>query len=101
MQPGRMGAENGVYQRQSIGMIMQSVIKYATGFCSLGIVVVAFSEKGICAILLGEHATSLVKYLQRRFPASRLEDAADGLDRLLDQVIKFIDSPGLGLNVSL
>lgn len=80
---------------------MKSAIKYAAGRCSLGTVVVASAGKGVCAILLGEHTASLVKDLQRRFPASALEEADGSLDPLLAKVVKFVDSPVMGLDVSL
>lgn len=83
------------------GETMTSAIKYAAGRCSLGTVMVASSGKGICAILLGEHAASLVKDLQKRFERVPLEEADGSLDLLLAKVVKFVDSPARGLDVSL
>jgi AraC family transcriptional regulator of adaptative response/methylated-DNA-[protein]-cysteine methyltransferase len=76
-------------------------IKYAVSHCSLGAIVVAASEKGVCAILLGDQPAPLVQNLQERFPASRLSAADGKLDRLVAKVIKFVDAPRVGLDVPL
>ena len=77
------------------------VIQYATGRCSLGAVVVAASEQGVCAILLGDAPAPLVANLQERFPAVRLAAADASLGSLLAKVVKLIDSPDVGLDVEL
>jgi AraC family transcriptional regulator, regulatory protein of adaptative response / methylated-DNA-[protein]-cysteine methyltransferase len=48
------------------------VIGYQTGGCVLGSLLVAISERGVCAILLGDDADGLVRDLYRRFPRARL-----------------------------
>ncbi len=83
------------------GETMKSTIKYAAGRCSLGTVVVASTDKGVCAILLGEQVAPLVQDLQRRFPANALEEAKGSLDALVAKVVKFVESPAMGLDVSL
>jgi AraC family transcriptional regulator of adaptative response/methylated-DNA-[protein]-cysteine methyltransferase len=78
-----------------------AAIRYAVSRCSLGAILVAASDKGVCAILLGDQPAPLVQNLQERFPASRL-DAADGrLDRLVAKVIKFVAAPKVRLDVPL
>jgi AraC family transcriptional regulator of adaptative response/methylated-DNA-[protein]-cysteine methyltransferase len=76
-------------------------IKYAVSRCSLGAILVAASEKGVCAILLGDQPAPLVQNLQERFPASRLIAADGKLDRLVAKVVKFVESPKVGLDVPL
>jgi AraC family transcriptional regulator of adaptative response/methylated-DNA-[protein]-cysteine methyltransferase len=76
-------------------------IKYAVSRCSLGAILVAASEKGVCAILLGDQAAPLVQNLQERFPASRLVAADGELDRMVAKVIKFVAAPKVGLDVPL
>jgi AraC family transcriptional regulator of adaptative response/methylated-DNA-[protein]-cysteine methyltransferase len=56
-------------------------IRYAVTRCSLGAILVAASEKGVCAILLGDQPASLVQNLQERFPKSRLAVADGKFDR--------------------
>src|ERR1700758_485838 len=76
-------ADNGSTVTRSGVHLMTTVIKhagdvttlrYAVGECSLGLVLVARSDKGICAILLGDAARELVRELQQRFPHSTLVD---------------------------
>jgi AraC family transcriptional regulator of adaptative response/methylated-DNA-[protein]-cysteine methyltransferase len=74
---------------------------YAVGDCSLGAIVVSASEKGVRAILLGDHSAALVQDLKARFPDSRLVEAAGSMDRLVAKVVKFIESPGVGLDIPL
>jgi len=76
-------------------------IQYATGRCSLGAVVVAASEQGVCAILLGDDPLPLVANLQEGFPAVRLAAADADLRPVLAKVVKLIDSPDVGLDVAL
>ena len=43
-------------------------IRFAVGECSLGSILVAATDKGVCAILLGDEPEPLVRDLQDRFP---------------------------------
>jgi AraC family transcriptional regulator, regulatory protein of adaptative response / methylated-DNA-[protein]-cysteine methyltransferase len=47
-------------------------IRFAVGQCSLGAILVAATEKGICAIMLGDEAQPLVRTLEDRFPKAAL-----------------------------
>ncbi|MFO0554660.1 MAG: bifunctional DNA-binding transcriptional regulator/O6-methylguanine-DNA methyltransferase Ada [Polyangiaceae bacterium] len=47
-------------------------IRYALGESSLGRLIVGVTDRGVCAVLLGEHAVALVKELAREFPRARL-----------------------------
>ena len=52
-------------------------IRFAIGECSLGSILVAASDKGVCAILLGDNPDALARDLQDRFPNATLT-AGDG-----------------------
>jgi AraC family transcriptional regulator of adaptative response/methylated-DNA-[protein]-cysteine methyltransferase len=47
-------------------------IRFAVGQCSLGAILVAQSQRGICAILLGDDPGSLVEDLEDQFPKAQL-----------------------------
>jgi len=47
-------------------------IRFAVGQCSLGAILVAATDKGVCAILLGDDPAALVRELQDRFPRAQL-----------------------------
>lgn len=76
-------------------------IRFAVGDCSLGSILVAQSERGICAILLGDDPEALVRVLQNRFPAAELigDDAA--FEQLVARVVGLVESPGLGGDLPL
>jgi AraC family transcriptional regulator of adaptative response/methylated-DNA-[protein]-cysteine methyltransferase len=78
----------------------KSEIKFAIGKCSLGAILVASTEKGICAIFFGE-AASLKRDLQKQFPNARLVPAKRDFQEIADKVIAFVEEPGLGLDLPL
>ncbi|HJW23979.1 MAG TPA: bifunctional DNA-binding transcriptional regulator/O6-methylguanine-DNA methyltransferase Ada [Rhodocyclaceae bacterium] len=76
-------------------------IRFAVGQCSLGAILVAQSPRGICAILLGDDPETLVRDLQDRFPAARLEGGDAGFEEQVARVVGFIEAPRLGLDLPL
>jgi AraC family transcriptional regulator, regulatory protein of adaptative response / methylated-DNA-[protein]-cysteine methyltransferase len=78
-----------------------TAIRFAVGDCSLGAVLVAQSDKGICAILLGEDPDALVRELQDRFPRAELLGGDTGFERCVAAVVKFVDAPATGLKLPL
>ncbi|MNS57850.1 Bifunctional transcriptional activator/DNA repair enzyme Ada [compost metagenome] len=71
------------------------------GECSLGPILVAATEQGICAILLGDDADALVQDLQQRFPKAQLAGGDAAFERWMAQVIGFVDEPSRGLALPL
>jgi AraC family transcriptional regulator of adaptative response/methylated-DNA-[protein]-cysteine methyltransferase len=79
----------------------QLEIRFAVGACSLGQVLVAASERGVCAILLGDSKAVLASDLAARFPrASLLEGGAD-FQQQLASVVAFVERPAVGLDLPL
>jgi len=76
-------------------------IRFAVGECSLGSILVAQSEIGVCAILLGDDPEALVRDLQDRFPRATLIGGNAEFEQLVSRVVGFIEAPGLGLNLPL
>ncbi|MFY3384424.1 bifunctional DNA-binding transcriptional regulator/O6-methylguanine-DNA methyltransferase Ada [Paracidovorax sp. MALMAid1276] len=76
-------------------------IRYAVAPCSLGQVLVAQSDKGICAILLGDDAPALAHDLQRRFARARLQPGDATFAEQVAQVVALVEAPGLGLALPL
>jgi AraC family transcriptional regulator of adaptative response/methylated-DNA-[protein]-cysteine methyltransferase len=76
-------------------------IHYKTGKCAFGFILIAYSEKGICAILIHNDDMPLIADLQKRFPkATLIEDESD-YKHWLAQMIDFITSPKKGLKLPL
>ena len=76
-------------------------IRFAVGQCSLGAILVAQSQRGICAILLGDDPQQLVEDLQDQFPKALLIGGDSEFERLVAQVVGFVEAPSLGLNLPL
>jgi AraC family transcriptional regulator, regulatory protein of adaptative response / methylated-DNA-[protein]-cysteine methyltransferase len=76
-------------------------IRFAVGQTSLGAILVASSQKGVAAILLGADAGELVRNLQDRFPKAHLIGADGDYEGLIAEVVGFVEAPGTGLNLPL
>ncbi len=76
-------------------------IRFALGSCALGAVLVAQTQRGICAILMGDDPDALVRDLQDRFPKAHIVGAADGLEQVVAQVVGLVESPARGLDLPL
>lgn len=76
-------------------------IRFAVGETSLGAILVASSEKGVAAILLGDDPNKLVHDLQDRFPKAELVGADPDYEALVARVVGFIEAPAIGLGLPL
>jgi AraC family transcriptional regulator of adaptative response/methylated-DNA-[protein]-cysteine methyltransferase len=76
-------------------------IRFAVGQCSLGAILVAASDRGVCAILMGDDAAALVRDLEDRFPEAQLLGGDAEFERLVANVVGFVEAPGLGLELPL
>ena len=76
-------------------------ILFAVGQCSLGAILVAQSERGVCAILLGDDPHQLVCDLQDQFRKANLIGADAGFEQLIAKVVGFIEAPAIGLDLPL
>ncbi|UDM53452.1 bifunctional DNA-binding transcriptional regulator/O6-methylguanine-DNA methyltransferase Ada [Cupriavidus sp. MP-37] len=76
-------------------------IRFAIGQCSLGAILVAQSERGVCAILLGDDPQALLQDLQDRFPRANLIGGDARFEQLVAQVVGLIEAPSIGLALPL
>ncbi|QZO02550.1 bifunctional DNA-binding transcriptional regulator/O6-methylguanine-DNA methyltransferase Ada [Chenggangzhangella methanolivorans] len=76
-------------------------IRFAIAECSLGSILVAASQRGVCAILLGDDPDALARALQDRFPKAELIGGEPAFEALVAQVIGFVEAPGVGLDLPL
>jgi AraC family transcriptional regulator of adaptative response/methylated-DNA-[protein]-cysteine methyltransferase len=76
-------------------------IRFAVGECSLGSILVAKSERGICAISMGDDPDALARDLQDRFPHARLIGGDEGFEDLVAKVVGCVEAPSLGLDLPL
>jgi AraC family transcriptional regulator, regulatory protein of adaptative response / methylated-DNA-[protein]-cysteine methyltransferase len=75
-----------------------STIRYGIAESTLGTVLVATSDAGVCAILLGDDESALRTDLAQRFPASTLTEDGTPLDGLMTEVLRLIEQPRRGLD---
>lgn len=76
-------------------------IRFAIGECSLGSILVARSERGVCAIFLGDDPEALARDLQNQFPRATLIGADTEFEQLVSKVVGFVEAPALGLDLPL
>jgi len=76
-------------------------IKFAIRDCSLGKILVAASNKGVCAIFFGDEAEPLLRDLQQRFPKARLLFGDADLEALVARVMRCVEAPAEGFDFPL
>jgi AraC family transcriptional regulator, regulatory protein of adaptative response / methylated-DNA-[protein]-cysteine methyltransferase len=77
------------------------VLRFAIGDTSLGAILVASSEAGVAAILLGDDPAQLLVDLQDRFPRATLVGGDRDYERLIAEVVGLIEAPGIGTDLPL
>lgn len=78
-----------------------AVIRFAIGECSLGSVLVAATDKGICAIAFGEDPDALLRDLQDRFPRAELVGGDATFEATVAKVIGLVEAPAKGIDLPL
>lgn len=76
-------------------------IRFAIAKTSLGALLVAASEKGVCAILLGDDPEKLLRDLQDRFHRARLVGGDAKFEKLVAKIVGVVEHPGKGLDLPL
>ncbi len=96
--PSILGMTPSAYRNGGKGEAMA----YEVRRCSLGRVLVAATERGLCAILLGDRSQQLVEDLKQRFPKAEFTKPSAGFAGWVRQVVEFVDGPrASGLSLPL
>ncbi|PIK74126.1 bifunctional DNA-binding transcriptional regulator/O6-methylguanine-DNA methyltransferase Ada [Methylobacterium frigidaeris] len=95
--PTRLGMTPTAYRRGGEG----AAIRFAVGACSLGHVLVAATETGLCAILLGDDPDALLRDLQDRFPKAVLTGGDRDFEAVVAQVVGLVEAPGMSSTLPL
>ncbi|WP_042444190.1 bifunctional DNA-binding transcriptional regulator/O6-methylguanine-DNA methyltransferase Ada [Azospirillum sp. B510] len=93
----RLGMTPTSYRKGGVGQ----TIRFAVGGCALGSILVAATERGVCAILLGDDPDILLRDLQDRFPKAELIGGDAAFEATVAQVVGFVEAPGTGLTLPL
>lgn len=76
-------------------------IHFAIGACSLGSILAARTERGVCAILMGDDPAELVRDLRGRFPNARLTGDNPAYRELVVRVAALVENPGSAFDLPL
>ena len=89
----RLGLKPKAFAKRGEG----EVIKFSVGECSLGSILVAATEKGICAIAFGDDQQKLLEGLQDRFAKAELIGGDKDFEETVAKVVGFVEAPYRGL----
>ena len=92
-----LGMTPGAYRRGGAGI----AIRFAVAACALGFVLAAATERGLCAILLGDDPEALAQDLRARFPRADIAGAGVDFAAWLAEVVAFVAAPRNGLALPL
>lgn len=76
-------------------------LRFAVGKCSLGGVLVAATDRGVCAILLGDDPEALRRDLERRFPRADISPADSSFHALVQRVVALVERPATPASLPL
>jgi len=102
------GSSGRAYERAGVDLGMTPLqyrkggrdlqIRFATAPCSLGWVLAARTDRGICAVELGETEENVRQRLQERFPHAEIVEEGTAM---LDDVVQQIEHPGTSFHLPL
>jgi len=92
-----LGMTPGAYRRRGVGV----TIHYTVVPVSLGLLLVAVTERGICGVSLGDTEESLVTSLRAELPEAELVRTTDARDRLVDSVVAHVEGTTSGAELPL
>ncbi|MEQ8280769.1 MAG: bifunctional DNA-binding transcriptional regulator/O6-methylguanine-DNA methyltransferase Ada [Deltaproteobacteria bacterium] len=94
-------ASSRFYESEALGMTptafraggADETIRYAVGACSLGAILVAATDRGVCSVLLGDDPDALARDLAARFPRAQLTPGDDDFRALVTRVVALVEAP--------
>jgi AraC family transcriptional regulator, regulatory protein of adaptative response / methylated-DNA-[protein]-cysteine methyltransferase len=91
-----LGMTPGEYRQRAAG----HSIRFATAPTTLGWLLIAATDRGLCAIELGDSAEELIQRLYARFPNAKQSPDVD-MNEQLGRVVALVEEPGVGLDLPL
>ena len=79
----------------------EAAVRYTLDKCALGRCLVAESERGVCAVLLGDNDTALEAELVQQFPQAERAGTDDAFAGRVAQVIRSLDDRRVPLSLPL
>lgn len=93
----QLGMTPGTYKRGGQGMS----IRYTLNDCFLGRLLLAGTERGICAVSLGDRDALLEAALVKEYPAAQIEKDNGSLQPWLDALLHYLAGDGPSLDLPL
>jgi AraC family transcriptional regulator of adaptative response/methylated-DNA-[protein]-cysteine methyltransferase len=87
-----LGMTPGAYRRRGTGV----TIHYTAVPTSLGLLLVAVTERGVCSVSLGDDEATLAEALRAEYPHAELARTTDANDRLVDAVVAHVEGETSG-----
>ena len=94
---GQLGMTPGAYRSGGAG----TEIRYALAGCNLGRVLVAATERGVCAVRLGDSDSELVAELHREFPIADARQDASSLQDVAKRVVDCVNGSDAHPDIAL
>ena len=94
---GNLGMTPAVYRKGGRGV----KIRFTIADTSLGKLLVAATEKGVCVVGFGESESELTANLLREFPAAEIESGADDLRNYVRAIVEHLDGTRRTLDLPL
>jgi AraC family transcriptional regulator of adaptative response/methylated-DNA-[protein]-cysteine methyltransferase len=95
----QLGMTPAVYRKGGAGM----QITYTVVPCPLGMILVAATERGVCAVTPGDDADALVAGLHREYPAAQIHEDATHLSEAVEAILRHLagEQPHLDLPLDI
>ncbi|MCH8686069.1 bifunctional DNA-binding transcriptional regulator/O6-methylguanine-DNA methyltransferase Ada [Pedomonas mirosovicensis] len=94
---GMLGMEPKRYRKGGEG----EVIRHAIVPCSLGLLSVAATARGICSMMLDDAPEPLIAELRQRFPLAQIVEGDGDFAALVEQAVRLVEAPGSNITLPL
>lgn len=95
--PAELGMTPATYGRGGRG----AIINYTIAPCSLGLLLVAATERGLCAVKLGDSDAALATDLTREYPSAEIHRADPMLSEPVDKLLNYLSGKQPDLQLPL
>jgi AraC family transcriptional regulator of adaptative response/methylated-DNA-[protein]-cysteine methyltransferase len=95
--PGHLGMTPATYRRGGQGM----QIEYTTAGGPLGLLLVAATERGVCAVYMGDSDRALEAALSKEYPAAEISRGGGTIDRWVGALLRHLEGQQPHLDLPL
>jgi AraC family transcriptional regulator of adaptative response/methylated-DNA-[protein]-cysteine methyltransferase len=94
---GELGMTPATYRSGGAGVS----IRYSVVMCSLGRLLVAVSDRGVCAVRFGDSTRELITELRREFSFADVQEEVTGISDLVRRVVSCVDGQTIDPDIPL